>query len=118
MVAVTQRGAAVEARSVVPNRQLASLFGWKSGDLVFKGTLAGGTITGKVAYRFPIKAGKVCPDRAVILLDMEMQVLGAGQLLGRSLGRGTAASRSRSSNRPRSAWASAARGTRSASAPH
>ena len=84
MVAVTHRGAAIEARCLVPNRQMAAVFGWTSGEIVFRGTIAAGTITGQIAYRYPIKGTEACPDKARIMLDMEMQVLGAGQLLGRA----------------------------------
>ena len=84
MVAITQHGAAIEARSLVPNRQMATVFGWKSGDLVFQGTLVDGTITGEVAYRFALKVGEACPGKAMIRLPLEMQVLGAEQLIGKA----------------------------------
>jgi outer membrane protein OmpA-like peptidoglycan-associated protein len=84
MVKVTQRGASIEARSLVPNRQMASLFGWKSGDIVFQGKLADGTISGQIAYRFSVTAGQACPGKAMIMLDLEMQVLGADQLMGKT----------------------------------
>jgi outer membrane protein OmpA-like peptidoglycan-associated protein len=87
VVSVVQRGARIEGRIVVPNPVLVARSGWRSGDLAFEGTIVGDDITGKGAIRFPLELSAKCPEHALVMADLRLQILGPGQLLGRARNR-------------------------------
>lgn len=84
VVAVTQKGKHVVARIVVPHPILIERFGWQRGDPVFEGDVVGSDIIGKATVHFRVAARTACPDQATHSADLEMQILGPGQLLGRA----------------------------------